>query len=131
MKQTTNFNLSHPSTEELRASAKEFGELSANLPTDINSGFLSWEQEKKLIRQYREKELDAWGDLLEGNIRFVILVAKNYLDAGLDMSRLVVAGTNGLVQAMQHYDESKGFRFLSYALWWIRHYIILEINCKS
>lgn len=109
-----------PSVEELK-------ELSASLPQESN-GMLTDEQEKDLVRQVKEGNLDALAELLEGNIRFVVSVAKNYPNEGLEMHELIGAGAEGLVQAAQGFDESKEVRFLSYAIWWIRHYIIEAIE---
>lgn len=109
-----------PTTEELK-------ELSASLPQESN-GMLTNEQEKNLVRQIKNGNLDALAELLEGNIRFVVSVAKNYQGKGLDTQELIAMGTKGLVLAAQSFDESQGVRFLSYAIWWIRQSIIDAID---
>ena len=106
---------------------EELQELSAALPQESN-GLLTEEQEKNLVSQIKEGNLDALAELLEGNIRFVISVAKNYRDNGVEIPELVAAGTKGLVHAAQIFDESQDVRFLSYAIWWIRHNIIEVIE---
>lgn len=108
-----------PTTEELK-------EISASL--NESNGLLTAEQEASLIRQVREGNLDALADLLEGNIRFVVSVAKNYQHAGIDVPELIAAGSKGLVQAAQSFDESQGVRFLAYAIWWIRQSILSKID---
>ena len=112
-----------PSIEELKA-------LTESLTKGEHVVLLSEEQEKALARQYREGDSDALSALLEANIRFVVSVAKNYLDKGLEMADLVGAGTRGLVEAANTYDEAKGFRFLSYAIWYIRESILEAIKAK-
>lgn len=110
-----------PTTEELK-------EISASL-NECNS-ILTAEQEISLVRQIREGNLDALAELLEGDIRFVVSVAKNYQGKGLDTQELIAVGTKGLVRAAQSFDESQGVRFLSYAIWWIRQSIIDAIIDK-
>lgn len=112
-----------PTVEELKG-------LSASLPQESN-GMLTEEQEKNLVRQIKEGNLDALTELLEGNIRFVVSVAKNYLNEGLEMHELIGAGAEGLVQAAQSFDEAQDVRFLAYAIWWIRHYIIKAVDNKN
>lgn len=110
-----------PTTEELK-------EISASL-NECN-GILTAEQEVSLVRQIREGNYDSLGVLLEGNIRFVVSVAKNYQNKGLEIQDLIAHGTRGLVEAAKTFDESKGVRFLSYAIWWIRQNIISALDAK-
>lgn len=110
----------------MKPTVEELKEISASL--NESNGLLTAEQEATLIRQIQEGNIDALAELLEGNIRFVISVAKNYQDKGVEMTELIAAGTKGLAQAALTFDESKEFRFLSYAIWWIRHYIIEAIE---
>jgi RNA polymerase primary sigma factor len=60
-------------------------------------------------------------ELLEGNLRFVITVSKQYQNQGLDFSDLVAEGNYGLMKAIENFDWSKKLRFISYAVWWVRH----------
>lgn len=110
----------------MKPTKKELKEISASLYE--SNGLLTAEQEANLVLQIREGNMDALSELLEGNIRFVISVAKNYRDNGVKIPELVAAGTKGLVQAAQSFDESQGVRFLAYAIWWIRQGIIAEIE---
>ena len=108
-----------PTTEELK-------EISVSL--NESNEMLTAEQEATLVCKIKEGNLDALSELLEGDIRSVVSVAKNYQSKGVEMPELIAAGTRGLVQAAQSFDESKEVRFLSYAIWWIRHYIIEAIE---
>jgi RNA polymerase primary sigma factor len=76
------------------------------------------EQEKKQIQQ----------ELLEGNLRFVITVSKQYQNQGLDLSDLIAEGNYGLMKAIENFDWTKGLRFISYAVWWVRQSILQSLN---
>ena len=76
------------------------------------------EIEKKQIQQ----------ELLEGNLRFVITVSKQYQNQGLDLSDLIAEGNYGLMKAIENFDWSKGLRFISYAVWWVRQSILQSLN---
>ena len=76
------------------------------------------EREKKEIQQ----------ELLEGNLRFVITVSKQYQNQGLDLSDLIAEGNYGLMKAIENFDWTKGLRFISYAVWWVRQSILQSLN---
>ena len=76
------------------------------------------EQEKKMVQK----------ELLEGNLRFVITVSKQYQNQGLDLSDLIAEGNYGLMKAIDNFDWSKGLRFISYAVWWVRQSILQSLN---
>ena len=67
-------------------------------------------------------------ELLEGNLRFVISVAKDYQGQGVDLPDLIAEGNFGLIKAMKNFDWSKGFRFISYAVWWVKQSILQCLN---
>jgi RNA polymerase primary sigma factor len=69
--------------------------------------------------------------LVNGNLRFVINIAKQYQGKGLPLEDLISEGNIGLMQAVDHFDVDKGYRFISYAVWWIRQNILKAINEKS
>ena len=76
------------------------------------------EKEKRAIQQ----------ELLEGNLRFVITVSKQYQNQGLDLSDLIAEGNYGLMKAIENFDWTKGLRFISYAVWWVRQSILQSLN---
>ena len=76
------------------------------------------DNEKKEIQQ----------ELLEGNLRFVITVSKQYQNQGLDLPDLIAEGNYGLMKAIENFDWSKGLRFISYAVWWVRQSILQSLN---
>jgi RNA polymerase primary sigma factor len=65
---------------------------------------------------------------LEGNLRFVITVSKQYQNQGLDLSDLIAEGNYGLMKAIENFDWTKGLRFISYAVWWVRQSILQSLN---
>jgi len=67
-------------------------------------------------------------ELLEGNLRFVITVSKQYQNQGLDLSDLIAEGNYGLMKAIDNFDWTKGLRFISYAVWWVRQSILQSLN---
>ncbi|QQS31342.1 MAG: RNA polymerase sigma factor RpoD/SigA [Sphingobacteriales bacterium] len=75
----------------------------------------------RLIRQGDEKALDK---LIKGNLRFVVSVAKHYQHNGMQLIDVINEGNLGLMKAARRYDETRGFKFISYAVWWIRQAII-------
>lgn len=67
-------------------------------------------------------------ELLEGNLRFVITVSKQYQNQGLDLPDLIAEGNYGLMKAIENFDWTKGLRFISYAVWWVRQSILQSLN---
>lgn len=76
--------------------------------------------------EYEKQEI--YRELLEGNLRFVITVAKQYQNQGLDLSDLIAEGNMGLMKAIQNFDWSKKLRFISYAVWWVKQSILQSLN---
>ncbi len=81
------------------------------------SGFITEEEIKEIHKE-----------LLEGNLRFVITVSKQYQNQGLDLPDLIAEGNLGLMKAIEHFDWSKQLRFISYAVWWVRQSILQSLN---
>lgn len=88
---------------------------------------ISTREEVMLARQIREGDKAALERLTKTNLRFVISVAKQYKNHGLTLEDLINEGNIGLITAAKRYDETKGFKFISYAVWWIRQSIITAI----
>jgi len=93
--------------------------------------FLSLEQEIELSNRIKNGDVDALNTLVKSNLKFVITVAKQYQGQGLSLEDLISEGNLGLIKAAQEYDGSKGFKFISYAVWWIRQSIVAAIYNAS
>ncbi len=89
------------------------------------------EQEGALARRIKEGDLDALEELVSSNLRFVVSVAKQYQNQGLPLSDLINEGNLGLIRAAKKFDETKGFKFISYAVWWIRKAMMQAIIEQS
>ena len=88
---------------------------------------ISHEQEAELARRIREGDEEALEQLTKANLRFVVSVAKQYQGQGMSLADLINEGNVGLMKAARRFDETKGFKFISYAVWWIRQSIMLSI----
>ena len=91
-------------------------------------GTLSADKEVNLIQDYRSGDAKAHEIIIKSNLRFVISVAKGYQNQGLSLEDLINEGNLGLLKAIERYDESKGFKFISYAVWWIRQSILQALG---
>ncbi len=92
---------------------------------------LSVEEEKELAVKAQRGDKAAKERLVKSNLRFVVNVAKKYRNHGLDLTDLISEGNIGLLVAIEKFDVSKGYRFISYAVWWIRQSILKAICEKS
>ena len=90
----------------------------------VNQTPLPAEEEYKLAKRIKKGDEKARNELVSANLRFVVTVAKEYQNQGLPLNDLIAEGNFGLVAAAERFDETKGFKFISYAVWWIRQSIL-------
>jgi RNA polymerase primary sigma factor len=88
-------------------------------------------EEVELARRIREGDQKAMEKLILANLRFVVSVSKQYQNQGLTLPDLINEGNIGLIKAAERFDETKGFKFISYAVWWIRQSILQAIAEQS
>ena len=92
---------------------------------------LSAAEEVSLAQRIKKGDLEARAKLVEANLRFVITVAREYQNQGVPLVDLISAGNIGLIVAAERFDETKGFKFISYAVWWIRQSILQTLAEQS
>ncbi len=89
------------------------------------------DEEVELTRRIHKGDERALNALVEANLRFVVSVAKQFQNQGLPLSDLISEGNIGLIKAAQRFDETRGFKFISFAVWWIRQSILAAIAEKA
>lgn len=89
------------------------------------------DDEIRLTRKIKEGDQEALDKMVRGNLRFVVSVAKQYQGQGLPLVDLISEGNLGLIKAAKKFDETRGFKFISYAVWWIRQSILDALSEKA
>jgi RNA polymerase primary sigma factor len=110
---------------------REFESLDKYLQEISKIPVITAEEEVKLAQRIRQNDKQALDKLVKSNLRFVVSVAKQYQNQGLTLPDLINDGNIGLIKAAQKYDETKGFKFISYAVWWIRQSIMQALAEQS
>lgn len=105
----------------------EGSSLSLYLKDIAKESLISKEREIELAKRIKKGDEKAREELIKANLRFVITIAKQFQNRGLPLEDLIAEGNIGLMKAIEKFDETKGFHFISYAVWWIRQSIIRAI----
>ena len=110
---------------------REQGALDKYLADIAKEPMITPDEEVELAQKIKMGDQIALDRLVRANLRFVVSVAKQYQNQGLSLADLINEGNVGLIKAAQRFDETKGFKFISYAVWWIRQAILQAVAEQS
>ncbi|MCD4835030.1 MAG: RNA polymerase sigma factor RpoD/SigA [Bacteroidales bacterium] len=110
---------------------RESASLDKYLQEIAREGLITIEEEVELAQRIRKGDRLALEKLTKANLRFVVSVAKQYQNQGLTLPDLINEGNLGLIKAAEKFDETRGFKFISYAVWWIRQAIMQALAEQS
>jgi len=110
---------------------RETASLDKYLSEIGKEGLITAEEEVQLAQKIKAGDQNALEKLAKANLRFVVSVAKQYQNQGLSLPDLINEGNLGLIKAAQRFDETRGFKFISYAVWWIRQSILQALAEQS
>lgn len=110
---------------------REIGSLDKYLNDISHEAMITVQEEIELTQKIRQNDKGALEKLVKANLRFVVSAAKQYQHRGLTLQDLINEGNIGLIKAAQRFDETRGFKFISYAVWWIRQSILQAISEQS
>ena len=107
---------------------KDIRKIDLEFKSKYKTNHLSLEEEVKLAKKILKGDKKAIDELVLANLRFVVSIVKPYQNCGLTLPDLINEGNLGLIKAAQKFDYTKGFRFISYAVWWVRQSILHSLN---
>lgn len=96
-----------------------------------NRNQMTINDELELVRAIKNGDEEATKKLSEVRLRFVESIVKRHLDKGLSFDELMTEGNKGLIAAARNFDESRGFKFISYAVWWIRNSMLWAVDQRT
>src|SRR5918996_6228020 len=114
-----------------KRAASDEGSLDQYLREISQYPLITREEEVTLAKRIKQSDPEALDKLVRSNLRFVVSVAKKYQNQGVSLSDLINEGNLGLIRAAHKFDETKGIKFISYAVWWIRQAILQALAEQS